>query len=729
MGSKLICLGVIILFSVPLLLAQERARVEVPYPEGTLVIDADQLIREGAEWLAQGRVVVTYADVVLKANRLRYDPSTRKAIAEGEVEVTRGLQWLKANRAEWNLGDDTGSLYVVKGFTADQLYIDAYKVVKTGRDTYLAYDGILTACEEAIPKWSFTIRKASIRTQSSAHFTHTLFRIKKIPVFYLPLVILPTGKKKRSSGFLLPTTGISKNKGRRIGGSFYLVLGRSADLMIQQDYFSKRGFGQGFTLRTRPSEVSHLELNGYWVNDRMDQGGAMLNAIGKTRFKNGFRAVADFNLTSNFIFRRVFSDDFDTATRPYENSRIFFTKNSRSRSLNFLVSREETVFPGRNIVTRNTPALQFKLTGQRLGNSPIYLDLRSSVEGLSRADRQIETPGISQRLDIFPQLYFSLPLFQGLRLTPRLGVRETFYSDSLEPPDDEDSEVSLSPENVDRKYLELTLDLKGWGLSKVYNRSHLNWKHLIEPVLRYRYITSIDEFHQIIRFDEHDAIVGTNEIEYGLFNRILVKKANREGSPTREWLSVKLAQKHFFDSDFGGSFRPGAVNQFFPLNTLTGFPYGGLQRDWSPLTTLVRITPNRTTGLDLRGDYDVKLRKLRNFSLTGSLRRGKLFLGTTYFNTRKLEIGTFNRNQIQSHIGIGSLERGFSISGVFSYNLTLSRFLNYRSRLNYFWDCCGISLEHQGFNLNIRQERQLRFSFFLKGIGGFGTIKNPYSIF
>ena len=50
-------------------------------------------------------------------------------------------------------------------------------------DTYIAQDGFLTACHEAVPKWSFTIRQASIQLGGNAKFTHTLLKIKKIPVF------------------------------------------------------------------------------------------------------------------------------------------------------------------------------------------------------------------------------------------------------------------------------------------------------------------------------------------------------------------------------------------------------------------------------------------------------------------------------------------------------------------------------------------------------------------
>ena len=732
---------------------QERARAEFDSEGDQIVLEAERITRESANlWAAEGNVVVTYRDNVLKAPHLTYDPFTGEVIAQDGVEITEGLQWFKGTRAELNLKTSTGVIYDAEGFTDQELYIQAKKLLKTGPDRYTAQDGFLTACEEAVPKWSFTIRKAHIKVGGSVRSTHTLFKIKKIPIFYFPLILFPTGEKKRSSGFMLPTTGNSNNKGRRISQSFYLVLGRSADLMLHEDYFSKRGFGHGLTFRTRPNPVTRMELDWYFVDDRKDQGGTTFTGSGETRLPYGFRAVADFNLVSSFVFRQVFADNFYAATLPTENSRVFLTNNFESLSFNFLVAREETVFPGPNVVIRNTPSLNFKLTGQRFFNAPVYFDLDTAAEGRSRTrffplaerapgEAPVETPGITQRLDFFPRLYFSMPLFQGLRLTPRLGFRETFYSDSLRPSIEPDKDP-LSGENINRRYMEFLLDLKGWGLSKIYSTaSGGNWKHLIEPTVRYRYIRGVDEFDRIIRFDEHDAIANTNEIEYALVNRIFVKRKTANGELTHEWLSFKLAQKYFFDSDFDGALQPGAINQFFPLNTFTGFPYAITARRYSPVTALVRFTPQRRYSFDVRADYDPKFSIFRNFSVTGFLSRPGLYLGSTYFVTKEapdlqeslqlglLEPGTFRNNQLQAQIAIGNLQRGLSVSSTFSYDVEAQRFLSHRSRLNYIGKCCGVSIEFQAFNVGVRQEQQIRFSVFLKGIGNFGTIRRPDSIF
>ena len=725
----------ILLTAVAMGQGQERVRVEMPYEGGTVVLVADQVTREGDQFLAEGQVVVTYQDSVLKADKAIYLADTHKVQALGRVELTKGVQYLRGTRAELDVKTDTGVIYDADGYTDQELFIRAKQMEKTGPNTFRAKNAFLTACNDALPKWSFAFTNATIKVGATARMKHTLFRIKGVPVFYLPYVLFPTEKKKRSSGFMLPTTGNSSNKGRRFSQSFYLTLGDSADLMINETYFSERGFAHGFTFRTKPNAYSSLQFDAFMIDDRKDQGGASLNGLGETHFGRGFRAVADFNLVSNFLFRQVFSEDFYVATRPTENSRIFLTNNFGVSSVNVLLSREETIFPDKNVVVRTIPSLDFRIRGRQVPRTPLLFDFESSFRGLSRSDPLIQTDGTSHRFDFFPRIYSSVPLFQGLRLTPQLGLRQTFYADSLVR--DEAGNVTLTRDNLFRSYAELDLSLQGWGLSRVFgDGGEGSWKHLIEPTARYRLIRGIDEFDRIIRFDEDDAVANANELEYGIFNRFFRKRQVESGLVPYEFLSVKVVQKHFFDPDFSGALREGEINQFYPLYTITGFYYGSVPRNFSPIVTQVRVSPEPGFSFDVRGDFDTRHGEFRNFSVTGFFGKPRFSFGTSYFLTQQLgeEPGTFDSNQLQAQLYVGNQALGLSGSTSFSYDAASSRFLNSLSRINYIWDCCGVSVEVQAFDLGtaqerVRQERQIRFSFFLKGIGAFGTIKRPPNVF
>ncbi|MEJ2078418.1 MAG: LPS assembly protein LptD [Acidobacteriota bacterium] len=727
---RLTALAVVLVFSIMVLfqplLAQERPRVEYPYGQEKFVLTADRIESlASGNIVAEGNVEATYADSRLTAPKITFNPETDLAVVDGPLELTRGHSWLRAKRAEIHVKAETGVLFDVYGFTDEQLFVRVKKLIKTGPRTYIAEDGYLTSCEGAIPKWSFRIQKATINLDSMAHLRNTLFRVKNIPLFYFPYLLVPTEKKERSTGFLLPTVGSSSNKGRRLTNRFYVVLGRSADVELDQDYYSKRGYGSSFTFRARPNEVSRLDLTGKIVDDRLGQGGSSLEGVGYTRFGDGFRAVADFSLVSNFRFRQTFAESFFTATRPTEASHLFLTNNSGMRSFNIDISREETLATRRNIVTQATPSIQFRLLGQRIGTSPLFVDLESSVGAMSRSDALIETPQVTQRLDLFPRVYFSLPLFQGLRVTPSLGVRETYYSNSLSFGG---AEEAVTGESLQRQYADFSLELNGWGLSRIFGKpGGRQWKHLIEPEVNFRWITGIDNFHDIIRYDAQDAIADTRQVEFSLVNRFFVRDS--EEGYGREWLSVRIGQLYFFEPTMGGALVDGEVNQFFPLDALTGLPYAIGPRDFSPVTTVVRFTPDPRASFDVRADYDPGNGDFRSLSATGFWRRGSFTAATTYFLTEPLTDQIGRSHQIQGRVSVGRLDRGLSGLGHFSYDAVSSRLLNYLARVNYFWNCCGVSVEVGGFNLTTRQERQVRFSFFLKGIGSFGNIRRPDMVF
>ena len=335
--------GFLLLLALPAMgQTQDRARVELVSEHGPITIEADRLARESRDlWVAEGQVVVTHQDSTIEAGRMNYDSRTGQLLILESFEVKRGDLRLKGSDGELNLETQTGILRQVEGSTDRNILVQAETLFKTGPDTYEARNGFLTACQEAVPQWSFTVKKGTIKSGERARIHHTFFKIKNIPIFYFPFMSIPTEKKERSSGFLLPSTGSSDNKGRRLSQSVYLVLGRSTDIIFHEDYYSKRGFGHGFALRTRPNQTSSLELDGYLIKDSMEQGGASLNGQGETRFGNGYRAVADFNFVSNFTFRQVFSDNFFTATRPTESSTLFLTRNQGDKSFN------TSPFPGK----------------------------------------------------------------------------------------------------------------------------------------------------------------------------------------------------------------------------------------------------------------------------------------------------------------------------------------------------------------------------------------------
>src|SRR5215210_7173586 len=99
-------------------------------------------------------------------------------------------------------------------------------------------------------------------------------------------------------------------------------------------------------------------------------------------------------------------------------------------------------------------------------------------------------------------------------------MRVTFYSDSL------DNLRRVVSRNEVRKYGEFEFDVRPVALAKNYygKDDTFKFRHTIEPYLTYRLLSGVDNFNRIIRFNYTDTITDTNEIEYGITNRIFTRR-------------------------------------------------------------------------------------------------------------------------------------------------------------------------------------------------------------
>jgi LPS-assembly protein len=746
---------------------QRRAQRQPPSRQTTIVAqgapDASDVVVSFAEKKeAQGDVVVLtgnvefiYGDVLVIADRATYNNRTYDLLAEGNVFFEQQGQRLSGERIEFNYKTRRGTLYNSTAFTnrtpdGTVLILDAARADKTGDDTYSLENARLTACQEEVPKWSFTARRARIRLDHRAKVYNALFRVKNLPVFYLPYASLSISKKDRSSGFLLPTSGSSSIRGRTLHTAYFQTLGRSADILFRADTFSRRGLGLGFDFRARTDQNSKINLGSFIVFDRLfgekgpNQGGSSFYADAVQHFKNGFVAVADINITSSFDFRQVFSDNILTAISPEERSLLYVNRNWRSFSFNGSFGEQSVILGSETVKTRQFPSLELAKRGTKVSDAfPVYFSFGAALEGVRRSETNagefdLKTPSVVQRLDFSPRLTFPLKSVAGFTLTPSLGVRSTFYSDSLSPESRQVVGVNLL-----RNYLDLDLDLRPPALARVFRRGDGRpwFKHLIEPFVVYRRVAGVDEYDRTLKVDERDLIAETNEVTYGVTNRFFVKRQSEDGaSPqTHELLDLTIRQKYFLDPRFGGALREGRRNQFFPINTLSGFAFGGVPRDLSPVNVSARLRPTPLTFADVRFNYDTRFHAIRDFIVGAGFTRGILTLSQSWFYTRRIAVdrertrfdpSSFPGNQLDFGAFAGNPARGpyggFTLSydlrdTTFDGNPRTRQFINLTSSAGWAWDCCSLNVQQITFNAGNRNESRIIFAFTLKGIGSFGT--------
>ena len=752
---------------------------------GTQTVSGPQTARV---FVYEGNVDARIGTYRLQADKVTVYEATNKVVAEGNVVFDQGEQQrITGSSAEWNYRTKTGFFINSTGFTnqtqdGTRIYFTADRVDKVSLDTIIAINVQVTACDEDVPKWSFHAKRVKIKTGDRVRIYSPNLRVKGVPIFYLPYASVSIKPRDRASGFLTPTFGGSGKKGFRLSNGYYQTLGRSADVTVRNDIYTARGIGFGADLRTQANSRSFFNAGFYIIKDRTlghkadaehpDQGGSSLYVEGVHYFPNGFIAAADVNVTSNLAYRQVFSESIQQAISPEERSQVFVNKDLNEYSFNFLARSQVTSIPNSRIRIRSLPSVSIEKRATLLDflkKLPVYYSFEASADGLSRKETvddlitfrrevggdPIVSPSIVQRLDYRPR--FQVPLyFSGMSLTASAAARMTFYSNSLDPVNRQ-----VLSRNITRGYGEFELDFRPPALFKDFHRrgGGLFFRHLIEPYIIYRRIIGVRNFDRLIRFDYLDAIADTNEIEFGISNRFFTQrstenvssaaaKATRTGKriPTAtqpyEAFSVTVRGKYFFDPYFGGALVPGRRNQFYPINTLSGFSYGGVPRRFSPLNVDARYRPRADVFIDMRTDLDTRGGGVRALSATFGINKPLIQAFQSFYYTRAVELvpglarfadargqepGTLRGSQWSPSIFMGDRERGLYGGASFFFDYQARPGKGNSSLISsvvtggYSWDCCAVTAQHSTYNVGVRQERSLLFSFRLNGIGTFGT--------
>jgi lipopolysaccharide transport LptD-like protein len=561
--------------------------------EETVEIISDKQSKNGDLFLYEGYVNATQSEIRLQADRVTFNSTTDDMIAEGNVIFDQGAeQRVTAHRAEINWRTKRGVFWDTTGFTnrtqtGDYVFFTAARVEKTGPDTYELFDAAVTACEDVIPKWSFKTKRAELKMGDRVTMRNAVFRVKTLPAFVLPYAWIPATRRERKSGFLLPSTGNSNQKGRTLKLAYYQTLGQSADITFRGDIYTQRGLGMGAEFRAQTDEKSFLRLGVFTVKDRLfgpdgeKQGGTAFIAEGVQHLGHGWLAVGNVSLVTSLAFRQVFSDDIAQVIDPRRESTFYANNNTNGFSFNFLASNETTTLfsPSRDPLTpaagtnfdvkiRQAPEMHITVYPRRFFEAiPIYFSLDSSIGALKKEETvdtnvTLVTPAAVQRFDFQPKITVPLATIAGVAITPSLALRETYYTSSMDPnvpafdPDrftfdpadprldptrieyvpelklfDRNQLDPIIPKDISRQYAELAVDVRPPALEKTYinEDGSPRFKHLIEPYITYRLISGIgNEFNRIIRFDDKDAVANTNEFEYAIVNRFFSRQVSSD---------------------------------------------------------------------------------------------------------------------------------------------------------------------------------------------------------
>jgi LPS-assembly protein len=769
--------------------ANPKPAVNVPLGRDEVLIQADHQTWNQDTWTGTGHVVVRFRNNTLHCDEATYDSTTGIVTATGHVAFDGGPhnEHITASHGTYDVSRDTGTFYDANGSTGVRIknkmmfltsstpFFFSGKVVdKLGPDQYLVHHGYLTSCKLPKPKWRFVASSAMIEVGEDARMHHATLRLGSIPVFYFPYVEHPIDNLGRKSGFLIPVVGQSTTRGTILGDSYYWAINRSSDAEIGAELYSRKGWAQHGSYRAVGYSWNALaEYFGVVVTKTTtngpNQSGQEIKFNGDLLLPYGYRGVASVEYLSSYLFRLEFAPNFIQAVTSEVRSSGFI---SRSRDGNFnalLISRYqnyESTAPNDAIDIAHLGSFQFAGLEKPIAGSSFMYTYDAAGEVLSRHELGFETAQGVGRGDIRPTI--SLPEFiHGWTLRPELGAEETIYSQRLQPAATPTTLPKALDDAINRNVLHVAMEVRPPTLAKIFDHKPFGYvfKHTFEPYAAYRYQTGINNFADIIRFDYRDILADTNEIEYGVVNRIYAKKTKSSSEcfrdphypqvgsddgkqrqtdkddkaghcddgkgAAKEVIYWKLAQKYFFDPTFGGAVVTGARNVFDSSADFTGtaFIYG--PRRFSPVISRLQFIDN-STGVGWDVDYDPVLKQINSSSISVSQRWNQLY-GSVTQNLLKipaslisggqiLPASTFNQFVITG--GYGNITRkGLNGAALVGYDYQ-GKMLQYGgAQVTYNWDCCGVTFDYRRWVLGVRDESYYRFALSLANFGTFGSIR------
>jgi LPS-assembly protein len=710
----------------------------------------------------RGNARVESTDSLLTADEVDYDDDTKEALARGHVHFENYVNGdkLDCDHAQYNVDSETGKFFLVKGtspakvqsrpgiLTSSNPFYFEGQWAERLETKYVLHDGFITDCKMPDPWWKLTGPKFDIIPGDRALAYRAVFRIRSIPIFWAPALYKSLKRLPRKSGFLTPNIGNSSSRGKMLGTGYFWAINRSYDLSYRGLWYTQRGFAHDFGFRGKVKPGTDFGVTVYGVNDTgLKQNGVIvqqasgfnLTADGRSDLGHGWFFRGQLNYLSSFIFRQTWTQSFHEAVVTESHSVADLTKHWSTYGVNVVVQRDEDFLSNTSndaILIRKLPEFEFLSREHAVPHMPlpIYFSLDTLAGLLDRdqpapvvtdpnepAPLRLQTRRFVNRLDLYPRA--TVPLhWKGFDLVSTFGVRETEYGSSI-------LGNRVVGNDVVRSARELEVELIFPSLARIYKAP--KWlgddklKHVIEARAKYKLIGGIDNFNNVIRFDQVDLMSNTNEVQVSVTNRLYIK--NKDGN-VNEALTWEVGQSRYFDPTFGGAIVPGQRNVVASEGDLTGFAFLNGPRNYSPVSSTLRY--QQRIGVEWRTDYDPLYSHIVNSSISADMRLANYFISAGHSQVRTDPILTAPTNQFRATVGWGDPNRrGWNAGASTYYDYRKGELLFATVQATYNTDCCGISVQYRRLNFGTRDETQFRVAFAISNIGTFGTLKRQERIF
>ena len=192
---------------------------------------------------------IIWQDYIIYADAVEFNQKSKELFAEGRVTMASKDSVLSGEKLKFNLKTHSGELVDTYGLMSPFIRYETDKLIQVDLQTLTFKRLDFSACSQIVPRWKITGRRGKIKKENYIEMQDVVFRIKNIPVFYLPYLRYPLKEDGRGTGFLIPAVGNSSLRGFFVQNSFFWDIRPNIDLTLNLDYYQDLGVGVSEELR------------------------------------------------------------------------------------------------------------------------------------------------------------------------------------------------------------------------------------------------------------------------------------------------------------------------------------------------------------------------------------------------------------------------------------------------------------------------------------------------
>lgn len=394
-------------------LSKSGIRLDAPV---NLTADTLSYDEETGIAVAEGNVELAFGTRTMRADRVQYDSTTGEADLSGKVRYKDADEEFSFDRITINLDSETGVLYNGSiRISSSNYQIASRQIEKTGKSSFLIEKGMLTTCPcDPEPDWKFEVRRARVALDQYAVGRDITFRVRGIPVLWLPWGAFPV-KTTRQSGLLLPNFSSNRSRGYTLQLPYYQVVNRWSDATVTLDAMSRRGYRPEAEYRFVLNPESAGAVRATMFRDRIEDR-SRGRYYGENVFRSGpFTANAILELPTDPRYYLDMVDNNALVWARYARSEGFVsvTGAHSEHALSIVWNKDLQEIPGSDNTVQRVP--EYTMNVLSVGIPTIGVDLSGE---LSATRFQRGDGGGELRARGFGEVSRAIPLYRSFTLVP-----------------------------------------------------------------------------------------------------------------------------------------------------------------------------------------------------------------------------------------------------------------------------------------------------------------------